>query len=159
MCEPVGSTLGDLSQAFQFFGAVYAGTPLVLTYGETSLATLDRRLENCREIRKGKGQATKSTTFDLAENALEDLRIAVARPIVSGRLKGFLGLAALHICLGLIAATVAAVAVPTWLAAMVLGLTVVIFAAVAVPGVVDVIRMEAAAVNMVARLELEVRSS
>jgi hypothetical protein len=144
--------MADIATVLQFFGALYLGAPFAGTYGESTYAALERRRQNWLEA-AGEG-AEEGARYTVAQNALDNLRIAIDAPVSRGHVRKLLLFATIHIVAGLMCASVGKVEVPSILALPLLLAVAVAFALVGGRGIVAVLTRERQAVAAIRGLEL-----
>ena len=149
----LNSSMADIAAVMQFFGVLYLGTPFIGTYGESSLAALERRRGYCVEA-LGADRIEALPEYVLVQNSLDDLRIALDAPVSRGRVRHLFALAIVHIALGLPGASVAELKVPSIFALPFLLFVGTLYLLVGGSGLSAVLTRERAAVGAMAALEI-----
>lgn len=152
----IGPEAGDLAQVCQFFAALYFGTPLIGTYGEASLAALERRWRNCSEA-VGDDVAEDHDALLLARDSLDNLRLAIDDPLARGLLRRMLLIGVLHLAFSLVLSLIANQSVHVGLAVIGSVCLFLVYGLVGASGVTNVLLREGDAVRCIRALERAVR--
>jgi hypothetical protein len=154
--DSLGTTAGDVAQVLQFFAALYFGTPLIGTYGEASLNALQRRWTNCSDA-LGEEEAAQHARLGLAQDSLDNLRLAIDRPFTKGGARVLLALGGLHLGLSMVLETVASQPIAAVGAFWLFAIVACVYVLFGARGIAVVLVREAEAVAAVKAVEQDVR--